>query len=173
MKYFKNEQGKVFAFEENGSQDHLVTPDMTEIDESEVQSVIELSRTIDQLMDNKQIEITQKFKAAMSPVTSLYTAEEIASFPTQEPEALAWQADNTAPTPLIDFIVSERSSVDKPTLVGRIITNASNYKSVAGPAIGKKQHFEDLLYVLKTQHEDSEQAAVTQSDIDAIVVDFS
>ncbi|WP_297813772.1 hypothetical protein [uncultured Methylophaga sp.] len=129
--------------------------------------------TIDKLLEKKQAEILQKFKIAMSSVTSLYTAEEIASFPTQEPEALAWQADNTAPTPLIDFIVAERASVDKPTLVQRIIDNAATYKTVAGPAIGKKQDFEDQLYVLKAQHEDPEQPDLTKADIDAIVVDYS
>jgi hypothetical protein len=173
MKYFKDENSNVFAFESDGSQDHLITAEMTEIDESEVQSVIDSSLTVEQLLNNKQGEITQKFKAAMSPVTSLYTAEEIASFPTQEPEALAWQADNTAPTPLIDLIVAERASVDKPTLVQRIIDNAADYKTVAGPAIGKKQDFEDQLYALKAQHEDTEKPDVTKADIDAIVVDFS
>lgn len=128
---------------------------------------------VDSGFRDKQTEIVQKFKAAMAPVTSLYTAEEIASFPTQEPEALAWDADNTAPTPLIDFIVAERSTVDKATLVGRIISNASNYKGVAGPAIGKKKDFEDSLYALQVQHEDPDQPDVTQADIDAIVVDYS
>ncbi|EEF80858.1 hypothetical protein [Methylophaga thiooxydans] len=172
MKYFKDENNNVFAFESDGSQDHLIKSGMTEIDESEIQSVIDSKLIIDDRLANKHSEIVQKFKLAMAPVTSLYTAEEIASFPTQEPEAIAWQSDNAAPTPLIDFIVAERASVDKATLVGRIISNASNYKSVAGPAIGKKQDYEDLLYALQTQHEDEQQPDVIQADIDAIVVDY-
>lgn len=133
----------------------------------------EKSISINQLIINKQSEIIQKFKLAMSPVSSLYTTEEIASFPTQEPEAMAWQADNTAPTPLLDGLLAERTSIDKPTLVQRIIDNSAAYKLSAGPAIGKKQHFEDLLYALKTQHEDPEQADLTNADIDSIVVDFN
>lgn len=125
----------------------------------------------EQAFNAKQAEIVQKFKLAMAPVTSLYTDEEIASFPTQEPEALAWDADNTAPTPLIDGLLAERTSVDKATLVQRIIDNSAAYKALAGPTIGKKQHFEDLLYALKTQHEDEQD--VTQADIDAILVDYS
>lgn len=173
MKYFKNEQGKVFAFESDGSQDHLITNDMTEIDESEVQSVIDSSLSIDALLNNKQSEITQKFKAAMTHITGIYTDEDIASFPTQEAEAKAWQADNTAATPFIDGLLANRPTVDKATLVQRIIDNATTYKAVAGPAIGKKQHYEDLLYALKAQHEDPEQPAVTKADIDAIVVDYT
>ena len=173
MRYFINQQGTIFAFEDDGSQDHLLTDEMTEIDESELQSVIDASLTIDQLLDNKQSEITQKFKQAMSPITGIYTDEDIASFPTQEAEAKAWQADNTAATPFIDGLLANRPSVDKATLVQRIIDNANTYKAVAGPAIGKKQHYEDQLYALKAQHEDPEQPDVTKADIDAIVVDYS
>lgn len=123
--------------------------------------------------NSKNNEIRQAFSQYMQPITEGYTAEEIASFPTQEPEALAWQADNTAATPLIDGILQQRTSIDKPTLVQRIIDNSVDYKTVAGQAIGKKQHFEDLLYALKQQHEDRDQPDVTQADLDAIVVDFS
>lgn len=121
----------------------------------------------------KNNEIRSLFTVAMSPITSTYTAEEIASFPTQEPEAIAWQANNSAATPLIDGILSERTSLDKPTLVARIINNAATYKAVSGPAIGKKQHYEDLLYALKEQQDDPQQPDVTQADFDGIVVDFS
>lgn len=124
-------------------------------------------------LDAKQLEIVDKFKSAMSPITGIYTDEDIASFPTQEAEAKAWQTDNTAATPFIDGLLANRPSIDKPTLVQRIIDNANTYKLVAGPAIGKKQHFEDLLYALKGQHEDPEQPDVTKADIDAIVVDYS
>lgn len=173
MKYFKNTENRVFAFEEDGSQDHLITADMTEISEAEVQTVITSSLSIEQLLDNKQSEIVQKFKAAMSPITNIYTDEDIASFPTQEAEAKAYQADSNSPTPFIDGLLANRPTVDKATLVQRIIDNASTYKAVAGPAIGKKQHFEDLLYALKTQHEDPQQPDVTKADIDTIVVDYS
>lgn len=129
--------------------------------------------SIEDLLNNKQSEITQKFKQAMSPITGIYTDEDIASFPTQEAEAKAWQADNTAATPFIDGLLANRPSVDKAMLVQRIIDNANTYKSVAGPAIGKKQHYEDLLYAMKAQHDDPEQPDVTKADIDAIVVDYS
>lgn len=121
----------------------------------------------------KTSEIRQAFSLAMQPITATYTAEDIASFPTQEAEARAYEADPEADTPLLDFMVANRPSVDKPTLVSRILANSVIYKQVAGPAIGKKQHYEDLLYALKAQHDDPEQPDVTQADFDAIVVDFS
>jgi hypothetical protein len=173
MKYFKDKQNQVYGFEVDGSQDHLITADMTEISEAEIQMVIESSLSIEQLLDYKQSEIVQKFKAAMSPITGIYTDEDIASFPTQEAEAKAYQADSNSPTPFIDGLLANRPTVDKATLAQRILENANTYKTVAGPAIGKKQHFEDQLYALKTQHEDPQQPDVTKADIDAVVVDFS
>jgi hypothetical protein len=122
---------------------------------------------------DKQSEIVQKFKAAMTPITGIYTSEDIASFPTQEAEAKAYLADSNADTPFIDGLLANRPTVDKPTLVQRIIDNASDYKTVAGPAIGKKQYYDDQLYALKAQHADPEQPDVTKADIDAIVVDYS
>ncbi len=173
MKYFKDENNTVYGFEDDGSQDHLITSEMIQINEADIQSVIDSSLSTTELLNNKQTDIVQKFKAAMSPITGIYTDEDIASFPTQEAEAKAWQADNTAATPFIDGLLANRPTVDKATLVQRIIDNANTYKSVAGPAIGKKQHYEDLLYALKVQHEDPEQPDVTKADIDAIVVDYS
>lgn len=121
----------------------------------------------------KNSEIIAAYKQAMLPIRANYTDEDIASFPTQEAEALSWDADNNTATPLLDYMLANRPTVDKPTLVTRILQNALTYKQIAGPAIGKKQYLEDQLYALKAQHEDPEQPDVTQADIDAIVVDFS
>ncbi|GLP98697.1 hypothetical protein GCM10007891_05510 [Methylophaga thalassica] len=121
----------------------------------------------------KNNEIKNGFQAAVQAITTTYTQEEISTFLTQENEALAWQADNNALTPGIDYIVANRPSVDKATLVSSIISNATTYKDIVFPAMGKKQAYEDKLYALQIQHEDSEQPDVTQADIDAIIVDFS
>lgn len=123
--------------------------------------------------EQKNSEIRKAFSQAMNPITSTYTAEDIASFPTQEAEAKAWDANNSAPTPLLDFMLANRPTVDKETLVTRILGNSVAYKQIAGPAIGKKQYLEDQLYALKAQHEDPEQPVVIQADFDDIVVDFS
>ena len=173
MQYFKDENNTVYGFEEDGSQDHLITSEMIQINEADIQSVIDSSLSITELLNKKQSEIVLKFKAAMSPITGIYTEEDIASFPTQEAEAKAYMLDSNAATPFIDGLLANRPSVDIDILVQRILNNASTYKAVAGPAIGKKQHYEDLLYALKAQHEDPQQPDVTKADIDTIVVDYS
>lgn len=171
MRYFTDENQNVRAIEKD--QEFLIKSTWIEMTTSQIEEHLNPPKTMNQLLNNKQSEITQKFKQAMSPITGIYTDEDIVSFPTQEAEAKAWQADNTAATPFIDGLVANRPSVDKATLVQRIIDNANTYKLVAGPAIGKKQHYEDLLYALKAQHEDPQQPDVTKADIDAIVVDYS
>lgn len=112
----------------------------------------------------KLAEINSKASEALGSLTTLYPRFEIDSWPTQEAEAHAWDADNTALTPLIDLMVENRPSVDKPKLVGRIIANAADYKALTGVIIGKRQAFEDELNALSD--------TATQADIDAIVVTF-
>ena len=174
MKYLKDKNnGEVYAFESDGSQDKSISKNMVLMTEAEIDLHLKLSFDFQRRLNEKLNEIITAYKQAMSPIRANYTDEDIASFPTQEAEAKAWDADNDADTPLLDYMLSSRPTVDKATLVSRILQNAVVYKQIAGPAIGKKQHYEDMLYALKAQHEDPEQPDVTQADIDAIVVDFS
>lgn len=174
MKYLKDKNnGEVYAFESDGSQDKYISKNMVPMSDAEVGLHLKLSFDFQRALNDKLRVVVAAYKLAMLPIKANYTDEDIASFPTQEAEAKAWDADNNASTPLLDYMLANRPTVDKPTLVSRILQNSIIYKQIAGPAIGKKQHYEDLLYALKAQHEDPEQPDVTQTDIDAIVVDFS
>ena len=119
---------------------------------------------LDDAKTTKLAEINKKASEALTSLTTLYPRFEIDSWPTQEAEAHAWDANNSAPTPLIDLMVANRPSVDKPTLVSRIIANVADYKALSGVVIGKRQAFEDELNTLSD--------TATQADIDAIVVTF-
>ncbi len=41
MKYYKDSQGTVYAYEADGSQDHLIKPGLTPIQDSEVPALLE------------------------------------------------------------------------------------------------------------------------------------
>jgi hypothetical protein len=41
MKHYKDDQGNVYAYEADGSQDHLIKPELIPIENSEVQSLVE------------------------------------------------------------------------------------------------------------------------------------
>lgn len=114
-------------------------------------------------LNAKRVEINVGSTQALNSIIRQYTREEIDSWPVQESEAKSWAVDNMADTPLIDSMVANRPSVDKPELVSRILENAVIYKAFSGVVIGKKQAFEDQLNSL-------DPATATQDDIDAIEV---
>jgi hypothetical protein len=85
--------------------------------------------------------ILNDFIAETEAIKTGYTQAEIDTFPTQEAEAQAWAADNTAPTPLLDAVISE-SGKAKADLVTKILGNAAAMKVAVGKAIGTKQREE-------------------------------
>lgn len=82
--------------------------------------------------------INSTFEEEIAVVKEGYTEDEIKSWPQQVAEAQAYQADQTAATPLLDAILINRGGT-KDELVLRIATNATQYAQVLGVALGKKQ----------------------------------
>ena len=82
--------------------------------------------------------INAAFESEIAAVKEGYTEDEIKSWDQQVAEAQAYQADQTAATPLLDAILINRGGT-KDELVLRIATNATQYAQVFGAALGKKQ----------------------------------
>lgn len=82
--------------------------------------------------------INATFEEEIAAVKEGYTEDEIKSWPQQVAEAEAYQADNTAATPLLDAMIAATGGT-KDELVLRIATNATQYAQVFGAALGKKQ----------------------------------
>lgn len=80
----------------------------------------------------------RQLKIEMAAIREGYTQEEIDTFPVQEAEAAAWQANNNAATPMIDGIIAENGR-GKADQVARILGKATIYKDAVGRAIGRKQ----------------------------------
>lgn len=83
-------------------------------------------------------EINAAFEKEVAAIKAGYTEDEIKSWPQQIAEAEAYQADNTAVTPLLDAMIAATGGT-KDELVLRIATNATQYAQVFGAALGKKQ----------------------------------
>lgn len=81
---------------------------------------------------------SQEFVAETAAMTASYSQAEIDTFSTQEAEAIAWSFDDTAPTPLLDAIISE-SGVTKAELVMSVVVKAATLKVAVGAAIGRKK----------------------------------
>lgn len=83
-------------------------------------------------------QINQTFEEEIAAIKEGYTEDEIKSWDQQLSEAIAYQNDQTAQTPLLDAILTNRGGT-KDELVLRIATNAMQYADVFGKALGKKQ----------------------------------
>lgn len=68
-------------------------------------------------------------------IGSTFLEGERETFNTQEAEATAWTADNTASTPMIDAMIAQSGDA-KADLVGRILANAAALKVASGAIIG-------------------------------------
>nr|DAF48135.1 MAG TPA: hypothetical protein [Myoviridae sp. ctVKV3] len=96
--------------------------------------------------------LANKADALKSGLLVGYPQTEIESFYRQEKEALAWQADNKADTPMLKQIARVRG-VPFDVLVGKVIEKASQFAVAIGVIIGQRQAFEDRLLSTKTLEE--------------------
>lgn len=105
--------------------------------------------TLSEVKAAKWSEVSQAFTSAMSAITSGYPSDEISSWAKQESEARAWDADNLAPTPLVDAISTARE-IPKALLVEKIIEKADLFAGISGTFIGKRQKLEDQITAATT-----------------------
>jgi len=95
----------------------------------------------EQEVEQKRVDESLKdfLEGEVDPLTQEYSPSEIASWHVQLSEAQAFQADNAAPTPLIDAIIVESGEV-KQDVVDNIIAKNTAFAVVIGTAIGKKRN---------------------------------
>jgi len=60
MKHYKNEKGEVFAFESDGSQDHLISSSMVKMTPEEVELKPVIIKTIQQQIDELEGSVTPR-----------------------------------------------------------------------------------------------------------------
>lgn len=83
-------------------------------------------------------DINAAFVREVKAITDGYTEDEIKSWDMQLAEATAYNADNTASTPLLDSMIAVSGNA-KADLVTRILAKAEAYSKAFGAALGKKQ----------------------------------
>lgn len=116
-------------------------------------------------INRKLREINAACDAEVAALAEKYPDTEILSWPAQEREARALQADPNAATPLIDNIAAQRG-ITREDLAGRILAKAEAYAQEAGAAFGRRQALEDKLEAIMAQlqageiDEDQARAAV-------------
>lgn len=109
------------------------------------------------LAREKRAEVEQEFTAAAAQIKAGYSADEVLSWDKQIQEAKAYKGDPQAATPLLDGILTERSSDTKDSLVASILSKADAYAVALGPAMGRKQQrTKDLEAIDLTSDPDAE-----------------
>lgn len=117
----------------------------------------EITVPIKPLEEQKQDKINQlqtKYQLEYNAYLSQYPQREIASFPAKQAEALAYTADNTAPTPVIDAILTTNPAT-KADYVASIMAKITALANQEGAMVAIR---------------DSIKACTTQDELDAIVI---
>lgn len=96
--------------------------------------------------------LANKADAIKSGLLAGYPQTEIESFYRQEKEALAWQANNKADTPMLKQIARIRN-IPFEVLVQKVIEKSEQFALAVGMIIGQRQAFEDRLLATKTLEE--------------------
>lgn len=118
---------------------------------------------IDSLKQKALSKALDAFNEACNVITENAPSKEIDSWKKQEDEARAWSADNTAPTPLIDGLLTSRGLGEtKAQLVQKIIENADNW------AIA----YSDVLGVYQNRVKRINSPTATLADIEAVIAEM-
>ncbi len=91
-----------------------------------------------------QTVIDNAYCAQIKNIVGSISPSEMASWPKQEAQALAWQADNMANVPFIQNLATQRN-ITLGELVGRILQKAAIYEDLSSKALGQKHAAEDAL----------------------------
>lgn len=94
--------------------------------------------TLAQVQAAQVLEITRDCELQLGAITSQYPPSEIASWDTQYAEAVAWTANNAAPTPLLSAIIAANGAT-MAAQAASVLAKAAQFKAISGAAIGKRQ----------------------------------
>jgi hypothetical protein len=158
MKYYKDANGAVYAFESDGSQDAYIPDNLTAITNGEADAL--RAPTTGEMIAAAHSRINGAYESAVNALTAGYPDTEIASWPKQEGEARAYLANNAALTPWIDGAAALRG-LAKADLVALIIGNADALAPIHGAMTGKRQSLRDAIDALGD--------TPTQEQLDVIV----
>lgn len=109
--------------------------------------------------------INEAYSQAIAQLVSSTPDFERESWPKQELEARAWQADINAPTPYVDLLATNRD-VPRTFLLNRILEKVALYEFAHATLTGMRQAREDALNAIDLE-------TVTHDDVFAINCNFT
>lgn len=88
--------------------------------------------------------LNQQAQAIADQLTAGYPEFEKLTWEDQRREALAWDADNTAPTPYIDGLAAVRG-IDRIDYLHRTVAKTKAFATAAQKLVGQRQMYEDRI----------------------------
>lgn len=108
--------------------------------------------TLAELKSLKFAEIEHAAETAIAPITSAYPSTERDTWPIQEAEAVAWTANSTAATPMLNAIATSRGQTIS-VVAANVLTKAATFKALAGSTFGNRKAKRDLIDAATTPDE--------------------
>jgi len=105
-----------------------------------------------EIKKDKLAEVLAASDAAMAALSSRYSGHEKLSWPKQEQEAKALQADPDATAPLLRGIATNRG-ITIEELQARVLANVEAFEAAAGDILGTQQKYEDEIAAATTVEE--------------------
>lgn len=145
MKYYKHsETGEVFAYESEQERQEWGAPELVEMTPEEIDAHINPPVTVEQAKARKHAEINAAFSDAATALTDGYPDAEKLTWPVQQQEALAWDADNNSPTPYLDSVASARG-IDEVEMRQLTLAQVQAFRTASAGLVGTRQRLRDQI----------------------------
>lgn len=155
MRYYKDASNNISAYYEHQPQ----PMDLTEISEADALSIANPPPTLDDLKALQIARINSAFDRAAQALTAGYPEAERLTWPTQQAEALAWGANNAAPTPYLDGIAVARD-IDPTEMRSLTLAQVRAFQAASQYLVGTRQRLRDAVSAVT----DPADAALTLTD---------
>jgi len=132
----------------------LTADEILQVEEAER---VNAGHTLQQLMGRNNAA----YESAFAALTADYPPSEIATWERQRAEALAWDADSSAPTPWIDMAASARG-IERTEYLSRTYAKAQAFAQASAYLTGLRQRYDDAI-----------RAAKTPEQLAAIAIDYT
>lgn len=113
-------------------------------DPAGVASDADIFATFPLIREPQKAVIRSEGAVRLSALATPYTPEERETWATQQREARAWIADNTATVPMLSAMAAGRG-ISVETLAAKVMENVALFESTSGAILGEQQRLLDVI----------------------------
>lgn len=148
MKYYKDAHNNVYAL----SDVQPVAPGLLPLSPQERDMLVNPPDDLEDIRAAQMGKINKAFRAASAALVADYPPEERLTWPTQQAEALAWDANDNAPTPYLDGVAASRG-ISEQTMRELTLVQVQLFMAASAALVGKRQRLRDQIAEAETREE--------------------